>query len=552
VVPRCDELLTGGIRRVHDQVWITLALFVLAVFLAREMAGHIVDDDLKFLYETAFGLVACVAGIAILRNWRIGFCTFNVWLLFEDFVRKYMGNGTALFFGKDVLALIIYVALIFAIRRGKEKVFHPPLLLWFPLSIFIWLAGFQIFNPNSPSVLYGLLGFKLDFFYVPMMFVGYALIRHREDLRKFLIGNALLAILICAVGIAQAILGNGFMNPQNISPDLIDTINLEKIAPISGRVVSLPNSIFVSSGRFSLYLTLAVTLCIGTAGYLLLSTKRNRKVIFTAIGAIGTATMFSGSRVALIFVSVTAVVMSIGLLWGAPWRSRMVHRTLKVIAWSSAIVAIGLSLAVVLYPEEVGSRIAFYSETLNPFSSASVLQYRGITYPFQNLATAFDDENWLFGNGTGTASLGLQYVAMLLHSPYRGKWTESGWGELMLEMGILAPLLWVVWASTLVWCSSRVVRSLRQTAFFPLGFAILWFAFTLLIPMTFGGTSAYQNYVNNAFLWLLVGILFRLPELAALAEEPVPESQQSARGWLPFLRLGPRKWKPRPVAGPAV
>src|SRR5581483_10211088 len=141
---------------------------------------------------------------------------------------------------------------------------------------------------------------------------------------------------------------------------------------------------------------------------------------------------------------------------------------------------------------------------LNPFSSASALQYRAFTYPFQNLKTAFDDENWLFGNGTGTASLGLQYVAMLLHSPYRGKWTESGWGEMILEMGILSPVLWVIWSSTLLWCCWKVVRSLRQAAVFPLAFAITWFAFTLLLPMSYGGLSAFQNYVNNAFLWLLI------------------------------------------------
>lgn len=170
-------MLTGGVRRVHEQVWITLALFVLALLLAREMAGHIIDDDLKFLYEAVAGLVGLAAFVSILRNWRLGFAVFNVWLLFEDFARKFMGNGTALFFGKDVLALLIYISLIFAIRRGKEKAFHPPFLLWFPLSLFVWLAAFQIFNPNSPSVLYGLLGFKVDFYYLPMIFVGYALIR---------------------------------------------------------------------------------------------------------------------------------------------------------------------------------------------------------------------------------------------------------------------------------------------------------------------------------------------------------------------------------------
>ena len=171
----------------------------------------------------------------------------------------------------------------------------------------------------------------------------------------------------------------------------------------------------------------------------------------------------------------------------------------------SAIITHGLALAVVLYPAEVGSRIAFYVETLNPFSSASAIGFRGISYPMQNLATAFDDPNWLLGNGTGTASLGLQYVAKLLHSSFRGKWTEEGYGQLMLEMGILAPILWVLWSSALLYGCWKIVRRLRQTPLFPVAFSIMWFAFLLLFPMTFGGTSAYQNYINNAFLWLLVG-----------------------------------------------
>lgn len=528
------------VRQVHEQAWITIAFFALGLLVARELAVHIVDDDVKFFQLAAFGLLGCVAVVAILRNWRLGFCLFNVWLLFEDFVRKYMGNGTALFFGKDVLALLIYASLLFAMRNGKEKRFHPPFLLWFPLSIFMWFAAFQILNPNSPSILYGLLGFKLDFFYVPMIFVGYALVRNREDLRKFLVGNAILAILVCAVGIIQAIVGNGFLNPANLTPDLMDAVYLEKVTPLSGQVLSLPDSVFVSSGRFALYLMLMSTLCIGTAGYLLLSTKSNRKVVFVAIGAIATATLFSGSRGAVVFVSVTAVAMSVALLWGAPWRARMVHRILKVIGWSAAIAAVGLSLAVILYPQEVGSRVAFYTETLNPFSTAYALKYRTVTYPIQNLTTAFDDPNWMFGNGTGTASLGLQYVARLLHSSYEGKWTESGWGELIMEMGILAPLLWVVWSTSLVWCCWGVVRRLRQTAFSPLASAILWFAFTLLLLLTFGGTSAYQNYINNAFLWLLVGMLFRLPEIAATPETPVVKSRAHhnlLRLWRPSSRV---------------
>jgi hypothetical protein len=32
--------------------------------------------------------------------------------------------------------------------------------------------------------------------------------------------------------------------------------------------------------------------------------------------------------------------------------------------------------------------------------------------------------------------------------------------------------------------------------------------------MTWGGLDTYENFVMNAYLWLLVGIFFRLPELA--------------------------------------
>jgi hypothetical protein len=516
----------------HEQVWITLAFFVLALLVAWNVGSRINTGDLGFLRTAALGISGCMAVVAVLRNWRVGFCFFNVWVLFEDLARKFMGNGTALFFGKDVLALLLYICLLFAIARKKEPRFSPPFLLWFPLVIFVWLGALEIFNPNSPSILYGLLGFKLDFFYIPMMFVGYALLRNAGDLRKFLVGNAVLALAICGVAIAQAVLGNSFLNPSNVAPELADSVNLEKVAPISGLIFSLPTSVFVSPGRLAMYLTLAATLCIGTAGYLLLSAKGHRTIVFAAVGAIATATLFSGSRTSVIFVVFTAIVLTLGLLWGAPWRSRRVHRILTAIVCSIAIIVIGLSLAVLVYPAQVGSRVAFYAETLNPFSTAYAAKYRGVTYPLENLSTAFDDENWLFGNGIGTASLGLQYVARLLNSSYHGKWTESGWGELILEMGIMAPVLWIIWSGTLLYCSWGITRRLRQTAFFPIAFSIVWFEFLLLWPMTFGGTSGFQNYVNNVFLWLLVGMLFRLPRIAATPEvvpAQIPRRQRGLR-----------------------
>ena len=118
-------MLTRGIRPVHEQAWITLAFVLLGVLLAWEFAGRILSDDLVFLEAIALAVVGCVGVASILRNWRLGFCFFNVWLLFEDLFRKYMGNSTALFFGKDVLAVLLYGCLLFAIARRKEPSASP-------------------------------------------------------------------------------------------------------------------------------------------------------------------------------------------------------------------------------------------------------------------------------------------------------------------------------------------------------------------------------------------------------------------------------------------
>jgi hypothetical protein len=45
------------------------------------------------------------------------------------------------------------------------------------------------------------------------------------------------------------------------------------------------------------------------------------------------------------------------------------------------------------------------------------------------------------------------------------------------------------------------------------GIVIFWFVFILLIPFSYNGITAFQNYIYNAYLWLLLGILFRLPSL---------------------------------------
>ncbi len=141
----------------------------------------------------------------------------------------------------------------------------------------------------------------------------------------------------------------------------------------------------------------------------------------------------------------------------------------------------------------------------------------------ENLIMAFQHDRWVEGYGTGTTSLGLQYVATYLGERAPTIGVENGYGDLVIEFGILGPILWILWVSALLWSGWKVVKHLRQTVYFPLAFAIWWYAVVLLIMLVYFGLPAYQNYVNNAYLWLLVGVLYRLPKLALMPQAvPMP------------------------------
>jgi hypothetical protein len=527
-------LLNSRTSAGSTQAVIGISVFAIGIWLAWQVGGKIAADDFRSVQFAALGIAGFWVAITILRKWRTGFYMFLVWLLFEDLVRKYLGNNMVIYFGKDVLVALVYISFFAEVRRRREKLFHPPFLPF--LLVFLWLGIVQIFSLNSPHILYGLLGFKLYFYYIPLMYVSYALIRTDEDLRLFLITNVSLAGIISTIAIIQAIVGHTFLNPVNLAPELKELGELDRYSPITNQVLSLPTAVFVSSGRLALYLVTAVILAIGTAGYLLLSTGKHRNLVFLVTMLIGGATLFSGSRSAVMYSGISVIVLVAGFLWGAPWRWRQAHRLIKAMRTAMIAGAFAFAFVFLLFPDEIAPRMAFYTETLSPNSSAYEVNYRAWDYPIRNLLDAFNTPNWVLGNGIGTASLGGQYVAKLIGKRPLDIWVEEGYGVLIIEMGIVAPFLWLLWTGALIYSCWGVVRKLRQTRFFPIAFAFLWYAFMLLYPWTYGGISAYQNFVCNMYLWIWVGILFRLPEIqeASPSYYELPTYKPKNRGGFRF------------------
>jgi hypothetical protein len=113
-----------------------------------------------------------------------------------------------------------------------------------------------------------------------------------------------------------------------------------------------------------------------------------------------------------------------------------------------------------------------------------------------------------------------------------GVGVESGFGALAVEMGIGGLVLWLIMSAAILVSAWKVVKGLKGSPWFPIAFAILLYAFILRLPMRFTSMVAYEDFVINAYFWLLLGILFRLPSLALsakFANAPAPAKDTRLR-----------------------
>jgi hypothetical protein len=491
---------------------LTLIAFIGVLFLAYQAGQLVLEGDLSTLVMFGMACVGLAIVVAILNDWRRGLYLLLGWILFEDLFRKYLGNNMAIFFTKDVLTIVLYIAFFAARRSRLVKTFKPPFII--PLLIFIWFGVLQMFNPASTSIFYGILGMKVYFLYVPLMFVGYSLIESDLDLRRFFSFNMVLFLIVAALGIAQAILGPKFLNPTVIQEDIRDLSTLYRTAPISGLVAYRPNGVFVSSGRFENFLAVAWISALGFGGYLLLRSKRGRTLAFLAIAIIGVASIMSTSRGVFMWNASSALVIVAAFLWGAPWRQGEVRRILRAIQRTLLFVGLAILIMMSIFPDKIESRFAIYSETLSPNSPSSELAHRARDYPFKNFLMAFESGLWPYGNGIGTCTLGVQYVTRILHAAPMSIGVESGYGQLVLELGILGLLLWIFLSIAISVSAWKIANRLGGTPWFPIAFVIFWYAFLILGPRAYVSFISYQDYLMNSYLWILLGILFRLPRIA--------------------------------------
>jgi len=528
------SLSSGPLRR--NPLFIIGSL-LFAAFAAYYLADMVISGDTTGLVFVGLVFIVGVGMLSMLKDWRTGTFIFFGWLFFEDLARKYMGNNMVIYFGKDILVAVVYLSFFIATTRKRAKIFRPPFLI--PLLIFLWFGLVQVFNPASTSFFYGILGMKLYFYYVPLFFIGYAFFESEAEINRFFPFLMAILLAVAGLGIVQSIVGPTFLNPSSLAEDIRELSTTYRVAPISGLIAYRPTSVFVSTGRFAFMLTPAWLFAFGYGVYLLLRSRRYRLLAFIALGVLSVAIAMCASRGALMWTLGSAVVCAPALIWGCPWQKGQLVRILRSFQRAALVVVLSLFVMFLVYPDALKARLSVYQETLDPSSSASEVGHRTQFYPLQQLMYAFDYPRWPYGYGIGTASLGTQYITRIMHAQPMGIGVESGFGGMILELGIGGLFLFLILASSIFVHAARVMLKLRNTPWFPLGFVIFWYTFLYLFPYLWTGLQQFQDFILNSFFWFFLGVLFRLPSF-------VPTQQAAAKSAAP-LPTPNVAYSPRPI-----
>lgn len=481
---------------------LVIVLFGAAVTVAGVITGGVPIPSLLALPPVALVAVLIILSLLplLLTKWRIAISLFFVWLIFEDLVRKLAGNDLRVYFVKDLIYIVALVAIVISPEaRGtwKEATGRTRLFLY---ALVAWGVVMAV-----PSAMQDwrlpLLGLRFDFFYAPLVVVGFLLGRDKNSLRRSLVSLACIGALASGIGVVQAVIGPEFLAPSQPTPGLDHLVTVRGL-PTTGPVYR-PTGPFVDPGRYAVFsgTTLAAALAA-----IVITQGRQRILAFTAAALATTGIWVSGGRslfilgLALIFIALVAPAYA----ERRPSFSRAVP-----VACAAMIVVGGLTLIV---PDLFTNRLGWYQATLDPRSSENEWAYRWQLYGENSIKGI--KIGGLIGRGTGVESLGKPYLLGVDTSTPGLYQVESGYGSVAVEWGVVGLALWLSWSIAWFLRAARSARVARGNVVAGTAFVLSAWMFIYLFIQFYAGYATFQNYLGNAYFWFFSGIIFSIPVAA--------------------------------------
>ncbi len=154
----------------------------------------------KYIILGFAGLVWIICTI----YWKKSVIFLLYWILLEGAFRKWVFPfmQRELFMVKFLILFSIYAGYLIS-KKIKGEDILPPSSLNFLIIFYLFMGFAQIFNPNLPSILIGVIGFIVEFSLVPLIFIVKEVFDKEEKLYKFFKIYAFSSLPFMVLGIIQ-------------------------------------------------------------------------------------------------------------------------------------------------------------------------------------------------------------------------------------------------------------------------------------------------------------------------------------------------------------
>ena len=148
---------------------------------------------------------AAIAGISIwmltTARTHLALAILMMYLGLADGVIKLMTNSSSATLGRDLLLYAIVIGLLIKQLLRREPFVRPPLTGW--IFAFVVVVAVQLFNPGGVSFKHGLASTRPHLEFVPLFFLGYAVMQSHKRLKQFLLILIVVAAANGLVGMVQ-------------------------------------------------------------------------------------------------------------------------------------------------------------------------------------------------------------------------------------------------------------------------------------------------------------------------------------------------------------
>jgi hypothetical protein len=446
---------------------------------------------------TEFALLAAIVAppvwLAATGRWQATLFFVMVLMVFEGALRKWFFSDLQgpVYFIKDALLLVAFCGFL-AVRPKAGA--HEPFLkgLNALLTLSFWFFLLEIANPNSPSLLAGIIGFKSYLLYAVLLFiVPYAFVSV-TDLDRKLKAYMLLMIPVVLLGLLQFGLPADHVLNSYVKHDAAADVAIANFGQVGTQVRTTGTFSYI--GGFSTFVIAMFNLSLAYV----LTRDANRKlniVPFALLAASSMAMFTTGSRSVLLgTIGVLPIVLFLCM------RAKLVSGALvvRLTIASAVIVAATMFLA--------GDAVDAFSTRASNSDSA----VDRIFSPFTQAISAFEVAP-VFGLGIGVTHNSTWTIMGISH------YTEAWWlqgsvfedeaARVLQEVGLAGFILVYAVRFTLLGWAVAMVSRLRTPRFKVLSACIAGFC---ILHLT---SSVINNPTANLYLWFASGLLFAMYRL---------------------------------------